>query len=312
MFVGNSLTKDQRQSMMKLIGQHNPFTMPDGEYGDATVECYDGHGDKHSIPITKHRENLGANLHPTMTTLEEAFPELTSKAQRGKQMLNFGTETPYCKGETPSAVDIVGNHSRYYCPWHRSYQDYYNNRNNGTSTRNQRTLLILNQGAHFHSIGTFKRSLDQFVSIFKDIGRPDDILVYRSTAPGHQDCFDEAPVSSVVNMTYDIFLQRYATTKYDWHLFDEYNQYARRTLEKEFASRLTTPRSNTDVSTANTNNTKLGSVHFHYLNVYNMTVLRPDQHVQANDCLHYMLPGPVDFWNHLLFTNLQDIRQMMH
>ncbi|KAL7538462.1 hypothetical protein ACHAXR_008572 [Thalassiosira sp. AJA248-18] len=39
-----------------------------------------------------------------------------------------------------------------------------------------------------------------------------------------------------------------------------------------------------------------------------MTILRPDGHRTPNkDCLHYLLPGPVDWWNHLLFSNLLEL-----
>ena len=44
-----------------------------------------------------------------------------------------------------------------------------------------------------------------------------------------------------------------------------------------------------------------------YLNIFNMTALRQDGHVAASDCLHYELPAVVDWWNHLLYTNLLDI-----
>lgn len=54
----------------------------------------------------------------------------------------------------------------------------------------------------------------------------------------------------------------------------------------------------------------------HVLDVVPMTILRPDGHVSGpercddcpdNDCLHYILPGPTDYWNHLLFSNLVDL-----
>ena len=38
-----------------------------------------------------------------------------------------------------------------------------------------------------------------------------------------------------------------------------------------------------------------------------MTVLRHDAHTAPADCLHFQMPGPVDWWNHLLFTYLQHL-----
>jgi len=52
------------------------------------------------------------------------------------------------------------------------------------------------------------------------------------------------------------------------------------------------------------------------LDIMPMTILRRDGHISDEfrpatvpdgDCLHYALPGPIDWWNHLLFSNLKDI-----
>eukprot|EP00957_Ditylum_brightwellii_P101745 7754110-Ditylum_brightwellii.AAC.1 len=54
------------------------------------------------------------------------------------------------------------------------------------------------------------------------------------------------------------------------------------------------------------------------LDVYPMTVQRPDGHVSSGecedcpgitdrDCLHYFLPGPPDWWNHLLYSHLLEL-----
>ena len=343
MFVGDSTTKDQRSSLLHLIKEYNRTIMGAAEEEDVIVQCSNGgttaNGNmenrqtKNKITITLHRENLGPNIHPTMTTLDDAFPDEDNHTETNKlthstinssmtdllslskirkvqqHQLNFGTEIPYCHGESSST--IAESPSPYMCPWHHVYQDFdqeqhqeQQEQQQEQQRRNKRTLLVLNQGAHFHSVETFSESLEKFIEIFKVIGRPDDIVVYRSTVPGHKDCWDDPPrtAKTVTNMTYELFLQRYATTQYDWNLFDEYNQYARHTLQKAFSS-----------TTGTGNNYNSASrIHFHYLNVYNMTVLRYDQHVKQNDCLHYTLPGPVDFWNHLLFTNLHDMMSLLH
>jgi len=129
--------------------------------------------------------------------------------------------------------------------------------------------------------------MEQFVQSFNTLGHPGDIVVFRNTVPGHASCFEHGSGISPPSMTHETFLERYYTTKYDWNLFDAYNGIAKQSLKN-----------------------LQGGITVHYLNVYNMTVLRADQHVAATDCLHYMLPGPVDFWNHLLFTNLADVADM--
>lgn len=187
----------------------------------------------------------------------------------------FGPEIAYCSdGIGMLASDSVFlKESGGYCPWHLRYNE-----------TKQKTLLILNQGAHFHSEETFSKSMDQFVTLFNSIAHPGDIVVFRATAPGHYDCWNSTLQILPPNMTHDKFLDLYGTNNYDWNLFDAYNQYAKRKIGD-----------------------LVPTVTSHYLNIYNMTVLRPDEHVSAKDCLHYMHPGPIDFWNHLLFTNLADM-----
>ena len=66
---------------------------------------------------------------------------------------------------------------------------------------------------------------------------------------------------------------------YSWELVPEYNEYTRRAVQ---------------------------GTRIKLLDVFPMTILRPDGHrvERKHDCLHYYLPGPPDFWNHLLLTLL--------
>lgn len=265
LLVGDSLMGSQLVSLVSLIGY------PAGDFVKVTrksiikrnaIECPQYNL---SIPIHFYRENLGPNLRKT---------NVTGRTD-AKETQQFGPEIPYCvDGGDGGNTVMVGE----FCPWHAVY--------NATGAK---TLLVTNQGAHFHSVETFAMSMDLFVELFNKIAHPGDILVFRSTVPGHRNCWNEFNETSipVTEMTHDRFLRRYFTTKYDWNLFNEYNAYAKRALEKI-----------------------VPSVTTHYLNVYNMTVLRPDQHVSSKDCLHYTHPGPVDFWNHLLFTNLADMTRV--
>jgi len=252
--VGDSLMAAQLGSLLGLLGLNINGYMKASRRSVITksaIEC----PDYEPIQIEIYRENLGANFGKTNLTGR------TDATREHRQQ--FGPEIPYCSG--PDSNMEEGD----YCPWHLRYND--------TDTR---TLLILNQGAHFHSIDTFSRSYDQFVTQFNSIAHPRDVVVFRTTVPGHPKCFEDGIDPS--NMTHDVFLERYGTTMYDWNLFDAFNQYAKQKMDD-----------------------LVPTVTSHYLNVYNMTVLRSDQHTAAKDCLHYTDPGPVDFWNHLLFTNLE-------
>ena len=44
----------------------------------------------------------------------------------------------------------------------------------------------------------------------------------------------------------------------------------------------------------------------HFLDIWNMTAMRRDGHT-GGDCLHFVSPGPVEWWNHLLYTFLRNL-----
>eukprot|EP00978_Attheya_sp_CCMP212_P011484 scaffold28330_cov35-Attheya_sp.AAC.2 len=258
LFIGDSLMASQLQSLSGLIG-YNFFDFIERSRGAIIRKAIDC-PDDFSVQIHYRRESLGPNYGKTnITGRQDATLEHRQQ---------FGPETPNCAENTP-----MGNTS--YCPWHLLYNE-----------TDEKTLLVLNQGAHFHSMNTFSKSFDLFVELFNSIAHPGDVVVFRSTVPGHLNCWglDGETGIGPLEITHDKFLERYGTTMYDWNLFDTYNLYAKEKL-----------------------NDLVPSVTTHYLNVYNMTVLREDEHIRSNDCLHYFCPGPVDFWNHLLFTNLADM-----
>uniref|UniRef100_A0A7S4K9D2 Uncharacterized protein n=1 Tax=Odontella aurita TaxID=265563 RepID=A0A7S4K9D2_9STRA len=45
----------------------------------------------------------------------------------------------------------------------------------------------------------------------------------------------------------------------------------------------------------------------HWLNILPSSLLRRDGHIGFGDCLHYYLPGPIDFWSHFFHSALLDL-----
>jgi len=129
-------------------------------------------------------------------------------------------------------------------------------------------------------------TLYQYGSTFKDI------VWFRTSVPGHKDC-DAENLSPF--KTYDEYVPT-ITEVYSWDKFIDYNDYASRVIRER----------------SKKNNLKGPAIDI--LDVYPMTVLRPDGHAGGadcvncgrDDCLHYSLPGPVDWWNHLMLSNLVD------
>lgn len=50
----------------------------------------------------------------------------------------------------------------------------------------------------------------------------------------------------------------------------------------------------------------------HLLDVFPMTALRRDGHTAIDgDCLHYVNPGPVDWWNRLWMAYLEELNDVL-
>lgn len=157
----------------------------------------------------------------------------------------------------------------------------------------RRTLFVVNTGAHHITFEDFKFYFDIFmIELDKHIyvSRPDDIMLFRTTSPGHWEIDRTQPYKSYAE---------YETAHdgindiYHWKLFNEYNKYALEEIDR---------RSKTNIPDSGYKRKKMLILP---LDVYPMTILRPDSHV---DYLHYKIHGgPVDWWNHLMISNLEDI-----
>mmetsp|Transcript_13829 Transcript_13829/g.28567 ORF Transcript_13829/g.28567 Transcript_13829/m.28567 type:complete len:289 (+) Transcript_13829:268-1134(+) len=157
-----------------------------------------------------------------------------------------------------------------------------------------RLLAILNIGAHYHELSHFKEDFVKLVGWVEASMRPHDLVFYRTSVPGHKNCIPRNPRQ--FNFTAGIRvvpLQSYrdfqVSTQYEWNLFDGYNDFAKGYLAKR------------NIKTARERS--LSTIHL--LDVVNLTVLRRDGHTGGKDCLHYVTPGPTDWWNHLLYTKLR-------
>jgi hypothetical protein len=151
-------------------------------------------------------------------------------------------------------------------------------------------LGIFNIGAHYHTMEDYKEDMDILLGLLKGLERQQDLYIFRTTCPGHKGCGPGHPKTfNWKRGTRDKPLRTYqdyiVTKKYDWNLFEHYNQHTLKLLQQR--------------------HDQLPVVHF--LDIFNMTVLRRDGHLGVRDCLHYVLPGAVDWWNHLLFTYLQEL-----
>ena len=160
----------------------------------------------------------------------------------------------------------------------------------------KRVLAIFNIGAHYHNFTHFQEDIEVLLDTVKEISRHQDLYFFRSVSPAHEGCGSRRvndtqgeriePLKSYSE--YQVSNQHI----YDWDSFAHYNHHA--------------------MGRINAHNARGRGQPFHYLNIWNMTALRRDGHNVPKDCLHYIDPGPVDWWNHLLFTYLQRMSQRVH
>lgn len=154
----------------------------------------------------------------------------------------------------------------------------------------KKTLLVLNVGAHIHSVEEFSKNWDSFLQTFKTVAdkKSGDKIIFRMTAPGHNQCANfKVPFSSEKDFSSEICMDG-LFFKYDWNLFEKYNDYVGTTIKQGGLENV-----------------------MRILNVVPMTKMRPDGHVSQDngheknpDCLHYKLPGVPDYWNHMMLAQL--------
>jgi len=174
-----------------------------------------------------------------------------------------------------------------------------------------RYLIVFNIGAHYKSMEKYQLDLhwfkEQVLDRLHQHRNPqrlqqhpnnihpiihDDLVFWRPTPSGHIHCEPRSP--KYFNWTHGfrmVPLQNYSqfqpTAMHGWDQFDAYNAYAHQLFQFD-------------------------DQHHHQqqqrvqlLPVVNMTLLRQDGYMGGPDCLHRHTPGPLDWWNHLLFTHLK-------
>lgn len=192
-------------------------------------------------------------------------------------------------------VKQIKNCNAYCLPW----TDVYN-------STSKNTLLILNTGSHLGQLKTFKDTMDNVLQKIDNFKRNNDIIFLRTTAPGHEDCLKyDSPFPN-----HEAYLATNPTKEhfYKWDKFSLYNDHLATIVDKRRRERL-------QHLTLHDS-----SPQTELLDIFYMTVLRPDGHISGPecsnercktkiDCLHYNLPGPLDWWNHLLFSHLQNVME---
>ncbi len=137
-----------------------------------------------------------------------------------------------------------------------------------------RAILILNTGAHWPDNMSGYGMMVMRVLGYLQRNLRGKRVFYRASSHGHTGCTDASHPETrhgTVNQT----------ISYNWRLLEHYNYIWDDEITRMKDDRLV------------------------YLNIFPMSGARADSHSLSknkNDCLHYCLPGIVDFWNYLLIS----------
>lgn len=133
------------------------------------------------------------------------------------------TRNFYKSGERSGEV-ISCDESEHCMPWLKSYVDYTTGG----------TLLIVNFGSQIHDVDSFPIVLRTFLSTVDAIQRGSDLVMLRTTVPGHEKC-EEPNVKPFEN--YTAFMSELVADLRSWHLFSQFNDHRKYDSRVNLANR---------------------------------------------------------------------------
>jgi hypothetical protein len=276
--MGDSLQYMAMISLSHLLGMerikslHRHLQVPLNARSIQTLTCSDGY----KIELAFYRSN---HLWPILAGNVSDANIQDDRRKASKARIAQEHDLKYDKKPVEYFICNAPLHALYpdekgNCPW---VYDYLAN--------TAPTLLWTGVGAHLHFGRIFLEGLNHFEGFLRQHQRPHDLVLLRTLHPGHSGCGDVMdPYRS-----FQSYLVQGQTKQYDWHKFAYYNQ-----MMEERAWKISR-----DVEW------KGAAIDIH--DIYWMTALRKDGHPSRKDCLHYLLPGPSDWWSHTLSSRLRDL-----
>mmetsp|Transcript_15006 Transcript_15006/g.31749 ORF Transcript_15006/g.31749 Transcript_15006/m.31749 type:complete len:257 (-) Transcript_15006:185-955(-) len=205
--------------------------------------------------------------------------------------------------------------------------NHHHNTNNHRNDTPPRTLAIFNMGAHYHNTTWYHQDMRILLHSLQRIGRTADLYFFRTNVPGHRHChplndkfFDwdrgtrDRPYDDIEEFM--AFLSSEGAI-FDWEKFPMWNEYSAEWIER-FNARDSPwspwkygERGHGDNNDNDDDDDDDYPV-VHLLDVFPMTALRRDGHRAIDgDCLHYVNPGPVDWWNRLWMAYLDELSDVL-
>lgn len=161
-------------------------------------------------------------------------------------------------------------------------------------------VIVLNRGAHYSSSDTMLQELNETLHTAlqwqEDCDERDRncVLLWRTTAPGFPNCQEiPGPLSNataaeqiIANTSW--YMEEEFRQKFHWWEFASQNQMVEAMIQDFRIHK---------------------ELRISFLDFYDLAILRPDHHINAKDCLHWCLPGPMDASNQLLLHQLEVAKQ---
>lgn len=311
LFVGDSLALYQTFALLKQIGAEEPTS----EDISGTFRCVDGF---RSGPKKERRHIINI------------------QHVRNDWLVSEGEGTPLVPRGVKSPAQLRPWVENYLSPpsfWGANEGGGGGGGAESSHSHSGRTLLVVNTGAHYvgEAVPPYRRVVDDFLrDVRSKFLRPDDYVFVRTTPSGHPLCENairpykdererEEAREELIHGK-ETYAKKKWTERVDafgWGFFDDLNGHVREAVGNYNAESVSRDRSFPPSDERNAAAAATGPPQIHLLDVVPMTNLRPDGHSSGpdnldpqktkNDCLHYTLPGPTDWWNNLLFANLADL-----
>lgn len=132
-------------------------------------------------------------------------------------------------------------------------------------------VILMNQGAHFLDVDTFKFNVGSALDYLRD-----KRVLYLGVPPGFPNCMDH-------NVPVEVFPDL-SRARYHWGEISLRNIWVKHLIADS------------------------GRKGHHYVNLMDMSLKRADAHVSEKDCLHFTFPGVYDWWVYVVFNKITKIR----
>mmetsp|Transcript_10982 Transcript_10982/g.20656 ORF Transcript_10982/g.20656 Transcript_10982/m.20656 type:complete len:535 (-) Transcript_10982:32-1636(-) len=338
-FYGDSLTMQQADSFLNLFGSSYIETLSSFSSKSPSSPLFSMEQVKYSLNCPQspameslhHSRHTAKSIHTTNAKYNStthstiSIPIFMQKESGGQAFphsprtdFEFSMEFHYFLTVNPSP--IVSEE-----------EAVEENNNHETQSQNQirhhhKSLVIFNIGAHYHNTTWYEQDMLKLLGLLKDVGHPDDLYFFRTNVPGHVHCQPTSPQTfdwkrgtrEIPHRDLDEF--RNSLEKkgggggHDWEKFPMWNEISKdmirqfNNVDKGVERDGLWMGQTAELSSGTMLSPSSLPIVMHVLDVFDMTALRRDGHnALKGDCLHYVLPGPPDWWNHLLYSYLREL-----